>query len=116
MDYFNTPYRQLIVKLNKICRSDDFLRRFLYEFHFAPAGMTIHPKPIDGTEFFEPILVCKKYGYESSSTGLDIYDDLDDYEVGEADFTDEQIKFVLDYFKLYYPEIYSQFKINKEIA
>ena len=61
---------------------------------------------------FRIALVTKKYGIESQSTGLDVYDDLDDFDTGPEEFTQEQYEFVLDYFEKNYPDIYKYFDVD----
>lgn len=99
--------RELTVKINKIFHSSEFIDKYCNKFKFAPNGMTL-----DIDECFTPTLVVKHYGYNSSSnTGLSIYDDLGDYDIGNEKFTDSQFEFVINYFKENEPDIYRYFNI-----
>lgn len=109
---FNTLERQLTVEINKIFRSKEFNSAYCSKFKFAPNGMTLDiSKSYSNDEKFNVILLVKHYGYESSSTGLSIYDDLSDYDVGKEEFSEEQFNFVLNYFKINHPDIYKYFNI-----
>lgn len=107
--------KKLTVEINKVFHSFDFNQAFCEKFNYAPSGMTLNITEDFsrlGINRFTPTLMVKHYGFESSSNnGLDIYSDLLDYDVGHENFSDEQIKFVLDYFKHNYPNIYKYFNI-----
>lgn len=108
---FDTLERRLTVQINKIFRSFEFNHYYCVKFKWAPTGMTLNLIRTEDIDKFKVELIVKHYGYESSSTGLDIYDDLLDYEVGKEEFTKEQNKFVLDYFKEKHPDIYQYFDV-----
>lgn len=107
--------KKLTVEINKVFHSYDFNQAFCEKFNYAPSGMTLDiTEDLSrlGLNRFTPVLAIKHYGYESSSnSGLTIYDDLLDYDVGNYTFTDEHLQFVLEYFKHNYPDIYKYFNI-----
>ena len=99
----------LTVKINKIFKSSDFNKYYCSKYKFSPSGMTFELNEKDNGKF-EPVLVVKKYGIESSTTGLNEFEDLNDYIIENFDFSNDQYLYVLKYFMEEYPEIYSRFK------
>ena len=98
---------KLTVEVNKIFRSEHFTKRWCMLFNYLPSDTTLD---LSGREDgnFDAYLAIKHYGYESSSTGLSEYDDLEDYNYGLYNFTPQMTMFVKNYFSTRFKRIYDK--------
>ena len=98
---------KLTVEINKIFRSEHFTKRWCMVFNYLPSDTTLDLSlREDGN--FDAYLAIKHYGYESSSTGLSEYDDLEDYEYGQYNFTSKILLFIKYYFRTEFKNIYDK--------
>lgn len=97
---------ELILKVNRICFSEDFRKYMTNEFKCTPANLTFDIYYEDETNLVFDLCV-KNYGYEHScNDGTTEFSDPYDFNYGDFYPVDGMEDYAWKYFENNYPEIY----------
>lgn len=103
----------LILKVNRICFSDKFRSYWTSKYGYCPSGLTFDVYIEDDDICYT--LMIKNYGYEhSSNNGISEYSDLYDYDIGNYEFTDEQLQYAIEYFATHEIWFYQDYMMYKK--
>lgn len=113
----NKELNELLLKVNRICYGDSFKSAFTKEFHYLPSGLTYHiyENKLKNTLEFNPCI--KHYGYEHSfNNGIAEFSDAYDFDIGNSSqLSEENKKFMFNWFKENEKEFYNKYMKNSVV-